>query len=484
MTHFENYIQENGLETKPHQLVGVDWCLSKELTGTQCEGKKASLITIKGGLIADEMGLGKTIQMIGTLVSNPLQNTLIILPCVLIEQWKSFIEKTTKFPVYIYHGIKRETDPKIIKTFPIVISTYGLLARAATFSSSAPLHQIEWDRLIFDEAHHLRNHKNNIFKGALALKAKIRWFITGTPIQNSVKDFYSLCKQLGLTKSFYKNPENIKFIIKNLLLKRTKAETNIKLPPLKCFTSTIPWGSKAEQELAEEIHSRLEFSKIPPNTTKFNIGDVFGEHKLPLLIRARQSCVYPPLLKDKIAALNIDTRFNPELEEMLTTATNPIEAPASKITGVVNQILQNKDNDKRKLVFCHYRAEIDILKEKLEAEGHLRVEIFDGRIKQDDREQILQSKEIDVLILQIQTGCEGLNLQHFNEIYFVSPHWNPAVEDQAITRAHRIGQTKETYVYRFRMGDFDEAGTQHTIEDYAHDVQKRKRLVLKIMETA
>lgn len=491
MTSFDKYIQENDLESKEHQKAGVAWCLSKETSGTTFEDKSH----IKGGFIADEMGLGKTIQMIGTIVSNNLTHTLIILPTALIEQWKSFIEKTTKMQVLVYHGVKRETNPALIKTFPIIISTYGILAR----STSSPLHEITWDRLVFDEAHHLRNRKNKIFKGALALKTNIKWFITGTPIQNSTKDFYSLCQQVGLTPTFYKNPENAKIIAKSLLLKRTKTEANIKLPPLKIFTSTIPWGSKEEQDLAEEIHSMFEFSNIAPNTNKYQIGQAFGNRKLPLLIRARQSCIYPPLLEDKVKDLikNIDTTFNPDLKKMLDKATNPISAPMSKINGIVDQIIENsKDTDtdtdtfKRKLVFCHYRAEIDIIKEKLErasqtqdkihSHSHpLNIEVFDGRIKQDERNEILKSKDVDVIILQIQTGCEGLNLQHFNEIYFVSPHWNPAIEDQAIARAHRIGQKNEVHVYRFQMRDFDEEGTQHTIEDYVQKVQKNKRIIMR-----
>ena len=100
---------------------------------------------------------------------------------------------------------------------------------------------------------------------------------------------------------------------------------------------------------------------------------------------------------------------------------------------------------------------------------------------QPDREAILSSEEIDVLILQIQTGCEGLNLQHFNEIYFISPHWNPAVEDQAIARAHRIGQKKETHVYRFNMSSFDDKNTTQSLDNYSTSVQDGKRHIMKML---
>ena len=96
-------------------------------------------------------------------------------------------------------------------------------------------------------------------------------------------------------------------------------------------------------------------------------------------------------------------------------------------------------------------------------------------------EKIIKDKNTEVLILQIQTGCEGLNLQHFNEIYFVSPHWNPAIEDQAIARAHRIGQEKETFVFKFIMNSFDEKQKCNCIEKHACNIQNQKRDVMKII---
>ena len=100
-------------------------------------------------------------------------------------------------------------------------------------------------------------------------------------------------------------------------------------------------------------------------------------------------------------------------------------------------------------MFCHYHAEIDYLAEKCK-EAKMNVSVYDGRKGAVGRKTALEG-ECDVLILQIQSGCEGLNLQSFNEVYFVSPHWNPAVEDQAIARCHRMGQTKPVHVFRFQM---------------------------------
>ena len=151
----------------------------------------------------------------------------------------------------------------------------------------------------------------------------------------------------------------------------------------------------------------------------------------------------------------------------------------SKLTAVINSILARKNNNNGKIIFCHFRDEIDEIATKLREAGISKVATFDGRTNNAKRFEILNDKN-DVLILQIQTGCEGLNLQeNYNEIYFVSPHWNPAVEQQAIARCHRIGQTKSVYVKRFQMSPFvseNEIPTK-TIDKYVKDVQEGKRII-------
>ena len=152
------------------------------------------------------------------------------------------------------------------------------------------------------------------------------------------------------------------------------------------------------------------------------------------MTRARQMCVYPPLIKSGNGA--------------------------SKLTEVSNHILERKNNGKRKLVFCHFRGEIDALKTKLQ--DQMKVSTFDGRTPMKERKHIT-NETCDILLMQIQTGCEGLNLQQFSEVYFVSTHWNPAVEDQAIARCHRIGQMKPVSIFRFRMIGFAKEEKSQTV---------------------
>jgi hypothetical protein len=164
----------------------------------------------------------------------------------------------------------------------------------------------------------------------------------------------------------------------------------------------------------------------------------------------------------------------------------------SKLDSVVDAILERKDNENGKLVFCHFKEEMNELAARLRGVG-LNVGILGGQIAKVARQKLLKERK-DVLILQIQTGCEGLNLQeNYSEIYFVSPHWNPYVEDQAIARCHRIGQRKPVFVWRFEMNNFDycsasgdsgDSGnivTRRTknLEEYVIDVQNVKRNIVR-----
>ena len=132
-------------------------------------------------------------------------------------------------------------------------------------------------------------------------------------------------------------------------------------------------------------------------------------------------------------------------------------------------------------MFCHYQEEIDVIASRLSAGGIEKIVKYDGRNSGGKNLDKIGEKA-DVLIMQIQTGCEGLNLQqNFSEIYFISPHWNPFIEDQAIARCHRIGQTKSVDVFKFEMKGFkkgeDSDNTPISMETYVNQVQSSKRYI-------
>jgi non-specific serine/threonine protein kinase len=478
MQVFQKYLDKTGMQHHEYQYEGVQWTLNNEL-------RRDPLYNVRGGIIADEMGLGKTIMMIGTFLANFVNNTLIVVPPVLIDQWYLQIYKTTGHKCVIYHGKnKKNITLENLLEAKIVITTYGAITLTkrqldAQSNNATLLHEVTWGRIVFDEAHHLRNKKTSLYKSVRLLKGRILWLVTGTPIQNKKKDLYNLLSIIKLPASLYTDLEKFKEFAPSFILKRTKKQIGLQISDVIVSDNMVPWKNKKEMMLSKEIHSELAFSRVSISPSKYgNLLGKIGIEKggvLPLMIKAKQSCILPRLIVHSL--LNKGLLKNYELYKEAFEQS-------SKLDFIIKMILERKDNGSGKLVFCHFKEEIDEIALRLRKNGLTKVATFDGRTSHKKRLQILQDKN-DVLILQIQTGCEGLNLQeNYSEIYFVSPHWNPAIEDQAIARCHRIGQKKEVSIQRFEMSNFLKEGKDGTkdvdtitIDKYASSVQSHKRLI-------
>jgi len=451
MQQFDRYLDRGKLAHQDYQKDGVRWILSNELRKDPIKG-------VRGGFIADEMGLGKTIMMIATMLCNFVGNTLIIVPPALMDQWYVQIARTTGHKSLLYHGHnKSKISVADLEAAKIVISTYGAITIPKTKKMLTMLHKISWGRIIFDEAHHLRNGNTSLYFGARLLRANIRWLVSGTPIQNRKQDFYNLCKMIRLPTSYYTNYDNLIELTRAFILKRTKKQVGIVLPDVVQDKNMVVWKNDREKELSQSLHAMLDFTNIQGRTS--GLPDHF---RIVALMKARQSCIFPRLLSKH--------KGYDEYKEAFSSS--------SKLDSVVAKILERKDNGCGKLIFCHFHEEIDEIARKLKEGGMHSVATFDGRTY--NRADIL-AEGYNALILQIQTGCEGLNLQeHYSEIYFISPHWNPAVEDQAVARCHRIGQKKVVYVERFEMCEFeDQEEDSINIEKYVHLTQDGKREIAK-----
>jgi len=450
---YNQFLAYKGIDYKQHQYDGLEWCASRETA-------KAPLHDVRGGFIADEMGLGKTIMTIGLIVVNFLEyrRTLVVLPSILVDQWAQEIYRTTGHVALIYHGAsKRKITKERLNRAPIVLTTYGILVGSKRSQKENLLHAVEWDRVIFDEAHHLRN-KNSRFLSAKNLKARSRWLISGTPVQNKIKDFFNMCNMLGLPASFYTQSDNREVILREFILRRTKQQVGIQMPAIESITKTVAWQNEEEKKFAKDIHQAVAYPKT----------------KLKMMNYARQTCILPSMMTSKVSSLINDSLIYPE--HFMTTATNY----SSKIDALIAGLVERRGNGNGKIIFCHYRAEIDEIKRRLMMSGFDKIVIFDSRLSLGKRMKLLNETVIEVLIIQIKTGSEGLNLQkNFSEIYFVSPNWNPAIQDQAIARCHRIGQTKDVQVFHYMMDSFDEDNTLITMDKYIDLVQEDKRIMIE-----
>jgi SNF2 family DNA or RNA helicase len=486
---FHDFLTKAGLQKKQYQTDGIRFCLRNELAGDSLPHQ------VRGGIVADEMGLGKTIMMIGLILANFQERTLVVLPVALVKQWEQQILKNTGHQALVFYGAeKKRITQQMLEAAPVVITTYGHMicrspapishkdvsksTHARAHGGANRLYELKWGRVIFDEAHHLKGRNTQIFRSVSTLRADIRWFVTGTPIQNSIHDLYSLCALLGIPAGYYADKNNIRTIVKHFVLKRTKQSVGLSLPPLITKNIVVQWSNPAEMILSHSLHSGIACLNIPggPDT---DLAPALPESqhidmswfpepspvKIGRMIQAKQSCIYPRL------ACRKSVPQMPPCED---------ENYSSKISKVVRTILSRKDNGKRKIVFCHFRAEIDYIQARITtAFPSLVVRYLDGRTRENERRQILApDAAIDVLILQIQTCCEGLNLQQFSEVYFVSPDWNPSVEDQAVARCHRFGQTEPVVVFRFVMAPFKipaTAETQHLLEAQREREQRREQ---------
>lgn len=455
---YTEFCKKNNIMIKSHQIDGVIWCLRREFPSS--EGSE-EIKRKRGGVLADEMGMGKTIQMIGVFMLNPVKKTLLIVPPILVNQWFSEIRKFTGHVSTVYYGKDRKkidlSDPKVM----VVITSYETISRDIQ-SASNPFKRVQWNRVICDEAHHLRNPKTQNYSAVRAILSSsnpITWFITGTPVHHSPKDMYALYVLLGYSLAELLTKDMA--ILRWHFLQRKHQEND--LPQKTEHTIMIEWTEAGERDLAKDIHQTIPFLgfALKEEEEAFSFWEKKKRPLLVSMIRAKQTCILSKMTETSYLSPSLSPKREDQEDKEDEDEDEDNEVPflatfeastTTKLQEILSILKYRRENGNGKVIFCHYRLEMAYLLNNLSNEKSW-VGTWREYKKITDRSSIGESP---ILVLQIQSGCEGLNLQdQFSEVYFVSPDWNPTLEDQAVARCYRIGQKKPVEVFRFAMNFVD-----------------------------
>ncbi len=467
---------EQGLGVDKIQLPGVT---ESALLTHQREGAQwlHDLYELKlGAILADEMGLGKTFQVLAFLSSlqdrGALKKCLIVVPTSLVYNW---IDEKKKFaphlPMRAFHAkeqaqlLKELESPEPL----VVIATYGLLNENLDFFKNQ-----EWNVLAFDEAQNLKNITSLRSLSARSLKAQFKVCLTGTPMENNYLEFFSLCDlvvpgSLGDVDAFrkaYYNREvhidalkELRLITKPLLLRRTKLQVKLSLPVKTIQKVLLPFTGQ-QKEIYKKM--AMTFSRQVEELIQAQ-----GERKAQIamfaaLMRLRQICSDPAAVPGVIYD----------------------EQPV-KVEHFLRSLQEHLENKESVIVFTQFLSTLGRIERELQK---LKVPSFvlQGQVSAKERVRLISafqnSEEPGVMLMTLKTGGVGLNLTKASVVYHLEPWWNPAVENQATDRAHRMGQTKDVKVYNLliegsleeriadlkikKQGSFDRLfGTDEQIED-------------------
>ncbi|MFT3826297.1 MAG: SNF2-related protein [Chitinophagaceae bacterium] len=423
-----------------------------------------------GGILADDMGLGKTIQALSYLnyykEHHGKLNALVVCPTTLMFNWQNEIRKfTPTLTSYMHHGSERTRDKEQFTNVDIVITTYGTLR-----SDIKLMVDIPFDYVVLDESQAIKNPSSKVTKAASLLNAKHRVCLSGTPLQNNTFDIFAQMNflnpgMLGSIEFFRQEfaipidkfgeadrKDHLRKLLFPFILRRTKEQVAKDLP---AKTETILYCEMEDEQRNIYDAYRNDFRDKIMGTIEQQGIQRSQLTILQGLMKLRQIC-------DSPAILNESEKFPNH---------------SIKLEEIGREITENI-GDHKALIFSQFLGMLGLIKEKLK-ELEVDFEYFDGSTSAIDREKAIQRFQNDpncrVFLISLKAGGVGLNLTAADYVYIVDPWWNPAVEQQAIDRTHRIGQTKNIFAYRMICKD--------TIEDKILQLQDRKRLLAKDLIT-
>jgi len=425
-----------------------------------------------GGILADDMGLGKTIQVLSMLdlrraggeVSRP---SLIVVPRSVMYNWMDEARRfTPDLRMAAYSGTQRHILRDHFQDYDVVVTTYGLMRR-----DIADLHGLRFDYAVLDEAQSVKNPQSQLAKAARLLQADHRLALTGTPVENHLGDLWSIFEYLnpgllGTSTRFARlvrgerageggngSPRDLGVAqqagaaVRPFVLRRTKREVLKELPE-KTDQTLLCVMKRGQRRIYDELlqHYRESIlSQVPGSGSRGLGSSTFVV--LEALLRLRQAACHPGLIDPKRR-----------------------DEPSAKLEALVENLEQLIDEGHKSLVFSQFTTMLSIVGSRLDEVG-IPYAYLDGQTRQREKqvERFQTDKGCPVFLISLKAGGLGLNLTAANYVFILDPWWNPAVELQAIDRAHRIGQTQRVFAYRMICAD--------TVEQRISELQEHKKRI-------
>lgn len=418
-------------EYKAHQVSGVQWMLERE---------KAEH---PGGVLSDEMGLGKTIEILGCIINNPVRNTLLLCPKAVIAQWIATAMRAS-INVFVYRKGKHNgiwglpTDFFPNRPF-LFIANYEKL----TDKNEVMFRRRTWHRLVMDEAH--RTVSSVVRKQIQQVSRNITWCVTATPVVNSLKDIRCLFEHVGYDRGTLYNYTKLQAAVKEACMYRSMMEMRPVLKELPEAPMVV------KEKLDFDTLEEAEFYRgIQGATVRLWQATEQDNHscRFALLMRLRQISVHPQVYIKSVKTKHPGIYNRADWVE-----------PSTKFNALKARI-EGGATGAKWIVFCQFHDEMKLLTEYLKTSPAVRdIYSYHGKMTMEEKEDVLKATKkpldddgrSDVLLIQLQSGGVGLNLQHFSRIVFMSPWWTNAMMEQAIGRAVRIGQTEKVDVTIFSL---------------------------------
>lgn len=456
-TQMEDYPAPDGFrgELRPYQKAGYNWMRFLQQYNF-------------GGCLADDMGLGKTIQALALLQAQKekgaTQASLLVMPTSLVYNWEVEAQKFTPgLKVFIYTGTHREKDIAQFEDYDVVLTSYGIVRIDIEL-----LRQYCFEYIILDESQAIKNPTSNIAKAVRRLNAKHRLILTGTPVENSTLDLWSQMSFInpGLlgTEKFFRNEFQIPIekkndedktkrlfaIIKPFILRRHKSQVATELPEKIeqiQYCRMTPEQEEAYEEAKSYFRNKVLEKMTDHGTPQSQLILLQGLTKL------RQLANHPKM---------VDITY---------------EGASGKLEDVSHR-LETAVGEKHKiLVFSQFVKHLALVKECIE-DKKLPYAYLDGstRNRRSQVDLFQREKEVQIFLISLKAGGLGLNLTAADYVFILDPWWNPAIEAQAVDRAHRIGQEQRVFNYKFI--------TRNTVEEKILALQRnKKRLADELITT-